>query len=92
VICRVSVSSKYSTLIVVLPESAVEEGVVNGLPVCQENHPEISAIGLVDSAPKAYPAIHLDMFTKRVLNHALDPFLLDLPAIGPVGGCGGSIW
>src|SRR5947209_17315916 len=79
VICSVSVSAKYSTLTVVLLESPIEERVVNSLSVFQENDSEIPAFGFVDSAPQANPTIRLDVFAKRVPDHAFDPFRVNLP-------------
>ncbi len=54
---------------------------MDGLPVRQQNAPQIPPVHLRNGRPTANPAILLNDFFLRVVNDMLNPFLLDDGAI-----------
>ena len=54
---------------------------MNGFPITQENHPQISSLKLGNSPPHANPPIFLYDFLHWILNHSFDPHQFDYSAI-----------
>jgi len=55
---------------------SVKEGIVNGLAVLKQDHPQCAVFHFYDPRPTANSAIGLDFFTQWISNHSLDPFIL----------------
>jgi len=64
-----------------LPNSAIEEGVVYRLAVLQQNNAQILPAGLRNPAPTSDSSIALSDFHDRSLNYTFDPFQADIFAV-----------
>jgi hypothetical protein len=69
-----------------LLESAVKKGVMNGLAVLEQDDAQGTVIHFRDARPAPDPSIRLAFFPQRILDNALDPFILNHNTVGTLTG------
>jgi hypothetical protein len=71
------VSDSHSLLLGLVSKVSVEEGVVDGFTVCEQDDAQDAVVHFGDARPASYPPVGLPFFAQGVLDDALDPFVLN---------------
>jgi len=80
------VFDSHGLLLGLLSKVSVEEGIVDGFTVCEQDDAQGAVVHFGDARPASYPPVGLPFFAQGVLDDALDPFIPDDGAVRSPAG------